>query len=295
MKKFKSIFATAIMFIMSVVSVNAQMVDNVNLESYAKQQYGRNWEKAAAKEMSNVTLDKMGNMTLTKEIEVPNLSQNELYYEMANWFICNYDNSIQFADKEQGLIIARPYIEDIARYAGGFNAYNFSICPTVRAQVKDGKVSITYSLHNYNVVVEEGGGNTATGLFVGLAAAAITATVADAVTDNHPHHHYSERTTVVGHYGYGRYHHTTVYREYRPRHTFEDAILLSCIASSAKYGPSQNSKNWSLDDCFPFAKKDSHKKASSKAFLMANIYSQVVMDNIQTALNQCSQAYAYNK
>lgn len=290
MKKFYSIIAVAIMFIMSAASANAQMINKVNLESYAKQQYGKSWEKAATKELSNVTLDNMGNMTFTKEIAAPNLTQNELYYEMANWFICNYDNSIQFADKDKGLIIARPYIENIARYAGGFNAYDISICPTIRAEIKNGKVDITYTLHNYNVVVEEGGGNTATGLFVGLAAAAVTATIADAATT--PHH---SHTTVVDHYDYGRHHSTTVYREYRPRHTFEDALLLSCITSPSNYGPSQNSKNWSLTDCYPFVSKDSHKKASSKAFIMANVYSQVVMDNIQIAMNQCSNAYAYNK
>ncbi|MCQ2243975.1 MAG: hypothetical protein MJZ32_06925 [Bacteroidaceae bacterium] len=51
-------------------------------------------------------------------------------------------------------------------------------------------------------------------------------------------------------------------------------------------------ETWQIADCYPFASKDSHKKTSSKAFVMANIYSQVVMDNIQAAINQCNEVYA---
>lgn len=288
MKKFNTLLATAVMFIMSVVNVNAQMISQTNLESFAKHQYGTNWEKAACKELSQYSLDNQGNMVFTKEISAPNLTKDELYLEMANWFICNYDNSIQFADKEQGVLIARPFIQNIARSAGGFNAYNISICPSVRAQITEGKVLVTYTLHDYNVVVEEGGGNTATALTIGVAAAAVTGAIISDVNDSHRSH-----TTVVDrHYGPFGGHTTTVYREYRPRHTFSDALLLSCVASAAVSNPSKDSKTWALWDCYPFASKDSHKKASSKAFVMANIYSQVVMNNIETALNQCSNAYA---
>lgn len=289
MKKFNSILAVAIMFIMSAISVNAQMISQTNLESFAKRQYGSSWEKAAIKEFANTSLDNNGNMVYTKEISAPNLSKNDLYLEMANWFICNYDNAIQFADKEEGVIIARPYIENIARYAGGYNAYDISICPTVRAQVMDGKVKVTYTLNNYNVVVEEGGGDTAAALAIGLAAVVLTGEIIDATTE--PRH---SHTTVVDHYNGRGYRSTTVYREYCPRHSFDDALLLSCIASSAAQGPSKDSKTWSLWDCYPFVSKDKHKKASSKAFVMSNIYSQVVMSNIEAAINQCSNAYASN-
>ena len=40
-------------------------------------------------------------------------------------------------------------------------------------------------------------------------------------------------------------------------------------------------ENWVLDKCFPFVSKDSHKKTSSKAFVMAYAYSNVLMDKIE--------------
>ena len=284
MKKFATTLAIAIAFLFSATSANAQMISKTNLETYAKQQYGTSWEKSAVKELSGTALDNNGNMVFTKEIEAPKLSKDELYYEMANWFIANYNNSIQFADKEQGLIIARPYLENISRYAGGFNAYDISICPTVRAQVKDGKVFVTYTLGDYNVVVEKGGGNTAVGIGLGITAAAVTGAIVDATTPNRPY---------VEHRDYGRgFHSTTVIRDYRPRTTFSDALLVSCIADAALSSGPTKGETWRIADCYPFVSKDSHKKTSSKAFVMANVYSQVVMNSIQTAINQCNEVYA---
>ncbi len=40
-------------------------------------------------------------------------------------------------------------------------------------------------------------------------------------------------------------------------------------------------QKWVLDECYPFAEKDSHKKTSSKALIMAHAYSNVVMDKIE--------------
>ncbi len=43
-------------------------------------------------------------------------------------------------------------------------------------------------------------------------------------------------------------------------------------------------EKWTLDKCFPFAEKDSHKKTSSKALMMAHAYSNVVMDKIEACI-----------
>lgn len=45
--------------------------------------------------------------------------------------------------------------------------------------------------------------------------------------------------------------------------------------------PTRSDENWVLDKCFPFAKKDSHKKTSCKALVMAHAYSNVIMDKIE--------------
>lgn len=52
----------------------------------------------------------------------------------------------------------------------------------------------------------------------------------------------------------------------------------------SKTPPTRSDENWTLDTCFPFAAKDSHKKTSCKALIMAHAYSNVVMDKIEECL-----------
>lgn len=43
---------------------------------------------------------------------------------------------------------------------------------------------------------------------------------------------------------------------------------------------------WMMNECFPFAQKDSHKKASCKALVMANAYSNVIIDQIEECVKK---------
>ena len=43
-------------------------------------------------------------------------------------------------------------------------------------------------------------------------------------------------------------------------------------------------ETWPLDQCAPFAPKDKHRKTSYKALVMANAYSNVIMDKIEEAI-----------
>ena len=48
--------------------------------------------------------------------------------------------------------------------------------------------------------------------------------------------------------------------------------------------PVRSDEKWTLDLCFPFVPKDSHKKTSCKALFMAHTYSNVVMDKIKECI-----------
>lgn len=41
---------------------------------------------------------------------------------------------------------------------------------------------------------------------------------------------------------------------------------------------------WTLDECYPFVNKDSHKRTSSKALIMSHAYSNVIMDKIEECI-----------
>lgn len=58
------------------------------------------------------------------------------------------------------------------------------------------------------------------------------------------------------------------------------AGIMSALGGS-RTPPIRSDENWPIDKCFPFAEKDSHKKTSAKALVMAHAYSMVVMDKIE--------------
>lgn len=53
------------------------------------------------------------------------------------------------------------------------------------------------------------------------------------------------------------------------------------VLGDDKTPPTRSEEKWTLDSCFPFAAKDSHKRTSSKALIMAHAYSNVIIDKIE--------------
>ena len=47
-------------------------------------------------------------------------------------------------------------------------------------------------------------------------------------------------------------------------------------------------EKWEINKCYPFSKKDCYgaKKTSSKALLMANAYSNIIINNIETVVKK---------
>ncbi len=275
----KKIFAIIAVATAAFFTANAQSIQDFNAEDYAKAKYGTKWTQTAVRVADEQELDQDGNLTYTKTIMAPGMSQQDLYYEVAEWFIDNYRNSIQMADKEEGIIVARPYVSNMATAAFGWNEYKIDICPTVRVKVTDGQATVTYTLQDYGVVEHAGAGNVSTAVACGVLAAAI---VADVTSSNTHHHHH-------GHgYGYHHHHHHHVMHHVYRSHDVVDDILLTCIlvdlATDNRYDKSHTV--WSVSNCYPYVSKDSHKKASAKAFVVATTYSQMVMDNIEAAINQ---------
>lgn len=197
-------------------SVNAQILRADELEKYAKEKYGEKWVDAATNLGSQLTLDKNNAITYTQVIPAEGKTRGQLYVLLNYWLTATFNDAnsvIKLNDKELGTIIAQGYVADIAQHAGGTSAYNVSIKPVIKCDIKDGKVRVTYTVPFYDVVRVIGGG------------------------------------------------------------------WMGAISP-----PTRSDENWTLDSCFPFAKKDSHKKTSCKALVMAHAYSNVVMDKIEECI-----------
>jgi len=207
--------------LMSVsTAVNAQLLRAEELEKYAKEKYGEKWVDAASTLGAQVTLDKNNAITYVHVIEAPGKTQDNLYVLLNYWFTATFNDAnavIKLNDKALGTIIAQGHVADIAQHAGGTSAYNVSISPVIKCDIKDERVRVTYTVPYYKVVRTIGGG------------------------------------------------------------------WMSALGGGNSR-QTQTDENWAIDKCFPFAKKDSHKKTSCKALVMAHAYSNVVMDKIEECI-----------
>lgn len=222
MKKFFFLFIV----LFTAIEADAQIMRAAELEKYAKEQYGDSWVEAAANLASTITLDKNNSLTMQEVIECPGKSKNDLYILLNYWFTQTFNDAnsvIQLNDKEAGTIIGKGYVEGIAENTGTMSHFTVSISPIIKADIKDEKVRVTYTIQNYDILRAAGGGG------LGIAAAAL---------------------------GGG-------------------PVKVNYI-----------NEKWAIETCYPFVEKDEHKakKTSSKALIMTNAYSQVIMDKIKEAV-----------
>ena len=66
--------------------------------------------------------------------------------------------AITLNDKEEGCIIISSTIPAIVEHMGTLNAYSVSITPIIRMDIKDGKVRVTYTVQNYDILNNVGAG-----------------------------------------------------------------------------------------------------------------------------------------
>ena len=149
--------------LLTVISVNAQLMRAEELEKYAENLYGNKWVDVAAnlKKDATLTLDKNNSLTFIQVIEAPGRSLAQLYTTLNYWFTATFNDAnstIKLNDKETGCIIAQGSVEGVATHTGGSNKYNVSIRPIIRVDIKEGKCRVTYSLQAYNVIKTAGGG-----------------------------------------------------------------------------------------------------------------------------------------
>ena len=138
----------------------AQVMKAAELEKYAKQKYGDKWLDAAANLASSLTLDKNQSLTYQQVIEAPGKTKSQLYVALNYWATATFKDkqAITLNDKEAGCIIISSAIDGIADHTGTLNRYVVSITPIIRLDIKEGRVRITYTVQNYDILKAEDAG-----------------------------------------------------------------------------------------------------------------------------------------
>ena len=159
MKKF-ILMVVAMMAFWSTMKVQAQVMKAADLEKYAKEKYGSKWLEAAANLAKGLTLDKNNALTYQQVIEAPGKTKAQLYVALNYWVTATFkDNqAITLNDKEAGCIIVSSTIDGIADHTGTLYRYVVSITPIIKLDIKEGKVRITYTVQNYDILKVEDAG-----------------------------------------------------------------------------------------------------------------------------------------
>ena len=144
----------------AAVEVQAQVMKASDLEKYAKQRYGEKWLDAAANLAQGLSFDKNQSLTYQQVIEAPGKSAQQLYVMLNYWVTATFKDkqAITLNDKDAGCIIISSTLDAIADHTGTLYRYIVNITPVIKIDIKEGKVRVTYTVQNYDILKVEDGG-----------------------------------------------------------------------------------------------------------------------------------------
>ena len=156
----KMLIAVLLCICGAAVEVQAQVMKASDLEKYAKQKYGEKWLDAAANLAQGLGFDKNQSLTYQQVIEAPGKSAQQLYVMLNYWVTATFKDkqAITLNDKDAGCIIISSTLDAIADHTGTLYRYIVNITPVIKIDIKEGKVRVTYTVQNYDILKVEDGG-----------------------------------------------------------------------------------------------------------------------------------------
>ena len=150
----------AILVICGAMTTQAQVMKTADLEKYAKEKYGEKWLDAAKNLAEGLTLDKNESLTYQQVIQAEGKTKEQLYVALNYWATATFKNhnAITLNDKEAGCIIIFSTIPGIVEHMGTISKYTVSITPVIRLDIKEGRVRVTFTVQNYDILNDISGG-----------------------------------------------------------------------------------------------------------------------------------------
>ena len=158
--KMKFWMLAAILTFCGAMTVQAQVMKAVDLEKYAKEKYGDKWLDAAKNLADGLTLDKNESLTYQQVIQAEGKTKEQLYVALNYWATATFKdhNAITLNGKEAGCIIISSTIPGIVEHMGTISKYTVSITPVIRLDIKEGRVRVTFTVQNYDILNDISGG-----------------------------------------------------------------------------------------------------------------------------------------
>ena len=156
----RKILTMALAAIMCTAGMNAQVMKAGDLEKYAKEKYGDKWLDAAKNLAKDLTLDKNESLTYQEVVQAEGKTKEQLYVALNYWVTATFKDkqAVSLNDKDAGCIIISSTIPGIVDHTGTMNKYSVSITPVIRLDIKDGRIRVTYTVQNYDILKDISGG-----------------------------------------------------------------------------------------------------------------------------------------
>ena len=160
MKAIKLWMLAAILVLCGTHTVQAQVMKAADLEKYAKQKYGDKWLDAAKNLANDMSFDKNQSLSYQQVIEAPGKTREQLYVNLNYWAVATFKDkqAITLNDKDAGCIIISSTIPNIVSHMGTLSKYSVSITPVIRLDIKEGRIRVTYTVQNYDILRDISGG-----------------------------------------------------------------------------------------------------------------------------------------
>jgi hypothetical protein len=143
-----------------LISVNAQIMTSKDFEVYDISQFDSNGDGKADYVEAALTikelygLDKSNSISRITILDSIPKTKTQLYVEVNNWFIHSFVNGesvIQLNEKEEGVIIGKGYVKNIASHVGFAMHADVHAWVIIRVDIKDTKIRITTTISEYKL------------------------------------------------------------------------------------------------------------------------------------------------
>lgn len=138
----------------------AQFIEPSDFSTYVQEHFGTAWSETAKNLAKDLVIDKNGSLTYQEVIEFSGRSKEQLYVQLSYWLNETFQNNhgVVLNDKDAGTIVISSTLVNIAHHKGTMNNYYVSITPTIRIDIKPGKIRIIYSIKDYDILKKTGNG-----------------------------------------------------------------------------------------------------------------------------------------
>ncbi len=269
----KKLFVLALTMCL-VMGAQAQLMDAKTMLKLANETYGKNLLVGAAELQDEYPLTAKG-MSMTKEMDVPGMTKDELYTLVRENLVgsIGYDG-IVYEDKESGIIDEIIPCGVVGEYKKKSTAWSILYSPSLRYKLSDEHIKVTYTNVGYRTIQlekEKKSGGIMGKVSRVAAGAGVMGVAGGALGGSLKAVQAGTKVLAVGAAAEGA------------------DIIAGAFTEGSSTTPSVSLVDWQVENCYPYNTEDEHSDISAQLLCMGAVYGQAVLDRVEDLINRSCQ------